>query len=54
MAFQCKKCSYRFESKQKLPSKCPFCGTFGSVIIEKTAEDVIKDIDRMLKDGELT
>lgn len=51
MAFQCRKCSYRFESKQKIPKKCPFCGSIGSVIMEKTAEDVLNEIENMMKES---
>lgn len=51
MAYQCRKCSYRFESSIKLQKKCPFCGSIGSVVTEKTAEDVINEIENMMKEG---
>ncbi len=52
MAFQCKKCKYKFKNrdpnKQEPPKYCPWCNAEGTVVPLKTAEEIVKDIDSML------
>jgi len=43
MKFVCENCGYSFETEAaKDTKKCPYCGEF-SIVIEKSAEDLIKD-----------
>ena len=50
--FQCKKCKYRFENKEKskkdAPKICPWCNATNSVSTVKSADELLKDVDDML------
>jgi len=39
----CKKCNYQFE-KEKVPFRCPYCATEGSVEKKRTAQDILDEI----------
>ena len=46
--FRCESCRFKFESA-KIPRTCPYCSRQGTIAAEESAEDLIKDIDEMLK-----
>jgi len=52
MSFQCKKCKYRFENKDKLkkdpPRICPWCNAINSVVTIKSADEIVRNVDDML------
>ncbi len=51
--FVCQKCTFRFSPRnpenRDPPSKCPYCDTPGSVLIEQSAEELVKDIDDIIE-----
>lgn len=54
MQFQCKKCKYKFtnrdQNKKDAPKICPWCNTTNSVTSLKTAEEIVRDVDDLLRD----
>ena len=50
--FQCKKCKYRFENRDKnnrnAPKICPWCNATNSVTTVKSADELVKNVDDML------
>jgi len=53
MAFQCTKCKYKFNnrdrSKTDPPKNCPWCNSIGTVKTLKTAEEIVRDVDSLLE-----
>jgi len=53
MTFQCKKCKYRFENREKSkkdpPKVCPWCNSENSVTTVKTADEIVRNVDDMLE-----
>jgi len=51
MTFQCKKCKYRFENREKTnkdpPRICPWCNAPNSVVTVKSADEILKNVDDM-------
>lgn len=45
--YRCGYCKFRFQTS-KIPKKCPYCSKEGSIMVEETAEELIKDVDKML------
>jgi len=47
-SFQCNNCKYRFELKgERTPRNCPYCGKIGTVVRERSAEELLKDVSNM-------
>jgi predicted nucleic acid-binding Zn-ribbon protein len=51
--FVCENCRYIFASEKAMIRSCPYCGKLGTVKKEATAENLINEVDRMVKDGRL-
>ncbi|MEM4336490.1 MAG: hypothetical protein QXG86_00600 [Candidatus Woesearchaeota archaeon] len=55
MAFQCKKCKYKFSnrdpSKKDPPRICPWCNSLNTVVTIKTADELVRNVDDMLEDA---
>lgn len=49
--FHCTQCNYEFDVAGKVPKKCPYCGK-ASLRRERTAEDLIKEVESIMNDGE--
>jgi rubrerythrin len=48
--FHCSGCNYDFEQKEgKPPKKCPYCGRMGTIRRERTASELLNEVDAMLK-----
>lgn len=47
--FRCESCRFKFESVA-IPKTCPYCSRKGTIAAEESAEQLIKDIDEMLKE----
>lgn len=51
--FVCQKCTFRFSpknlEKKEPPARCPYCDTEGTVIVEQSAEELVKDIDDIIE-----
>lgn len=45
--FVCTNCRYRFKAT-KLPKTCPYCGKENVVEREKSAEDIVSEIENMI------
>lgn len=46
----CTGCNYEFEQKEgKPPKKCPYCGRMGALRRERTAEEILKEVDLMFE-----
>jgi len=39
---ECHSCGFKFQ-KEKLPARCPYCSTEGSVGLLKTAQDLLDE-----------
>ena len=39
---ECRQCGFKFK-KDKVPARCPYCSTEGSVGLLKTAQDLLDD-----------
>ena len=39
---ECRHCRFKFK-KDKIPGRCPYCSTEGSVGLSKTAQDFLDD-----------
>jgi len=52
LTFQCKKCKYRFENRDKSkkdpPRICPWCNSENTCVTVKTADELIKNVDEMV------
>ena len=44
----CTKCSYSFE-KDRVPSRCPYCAEDGSIREEKSAQEVLDEVEMLRK-----
>ncbi|HLC96290.1 MAG TPA: hypothetical protein VJH97_03145 [Candidatus Nanoarchaeia archaeon] len=44
MKLQCSRCSYAFESTT-LPLRCPYCGKSGTVYKQKSAQDLLNEVE---------
>jgi predicted nucleic acid-binding Zn-ribbon protein len=51
--FVCENCNYAFASGKPMIRSCPYCGKIGTVKREATAENLINEVDKMVKDGRL-
>jgi len=51
--YKCENCNYAFNSEKPIIKSCPYCGKVGTVRRETTAEGLINEVDRMVKDGRL-
>lgn len=52
--FHCTSCNYEFEVKEgKPPKKCPFCGRMGTVRREKSAAELLNEVDAIMRDEHL-
>ncbi len=49
--FHCTQCNYELDVVGKVPKKCPYCGK-ASLHRERTAEDLIKEVESIMNDGE--
>ncbi|MFH1249223.1 MAG: hypothetical protein V1660_03655 [archaeon] len=49
--FQCTACNYEFEGSERPPKKCPYCGKFGAVKREKSATEILNEVDYFMKGG---
>lgn len=47
--FHCISCNYEFEGGERPPKKCPYCGKFGAVRRERSAAELLKEVDDMMK-----
>ena len=45
----CTKCNYNFE-KDKVPSRCPYCAEDNSVVVQRTAQDILDEVNFERKD----
>lgn len=45
--YRCGACKFRFETN-KMPKKCPYCSREASIMLEETAEELIRDVDKLL------
>lgn len=53
--FVCTKCKYKFTPKSPRrsdnpPARCPYCAREGSLVREKSAEELVKDVDEMIEE----
>ncbi|MBS3080918.1 hypothetical protein J4221_05580 [Candidatus Pacearchaeota archaeon] len=46
MAFICKRCSFRFESKNV--KECPYCGRREGIEREKNASELLEEVEGLL------
>jgi rRNA maturation endonuclease Nob1 len=51
--YVCENCNYVFTSAKPMIRSCPYCGKVGTVKREATAESLITEVDKMVKDGKL-
>lgn len=51
--FVCENCNYTFTSDKPMIRSCPYCGKLGTVKREATAENLINEVDKMVKEGKL-
>ncbi len=49
--FHCSQCNYEFDVAGKVPKKCPYCGK-ASLRRERTAADLLKEVESIMSDGE--
>lgn len=45
----CTKCNYNFE-KDKVTSRCPYCAEDNSVKVQRTAQDILDEVEIMGRD----
>jgi DNA-directed RNA polymerase subunit RPC12/RpoP len=51
--FICSQCNYRFDAEtEKIPKRCPYCGKANCVRKEKSAEDLVDEVSRVLDEAE--
>ncbi|NOZ80914.1 MAG: hypothetical protein GXP63_04535 [DPANN group archaeon] len=43
--FVCKGCGYKVD-KEKAPARCSYCGKDGSLIREKSAQDILDEVSK--------
>jgi rubrerythrin len=46
--YVCLNCKYRFKTKES-PKACPWCSKSGSVQKEKSAEDIVSEVEKLLE-----
>lgn len=51
--YVCENCNYNFNSEKLVIKSCPYCGKIGTVRKEMTAENLINDVDKMVREGKL-
>jgi DNA-directed RNA polymerase subunit RPC12/RpoP len=51
--YVCENCNYSFSSDKPFVRSCPYCGKLGTVKKETTAEKLIDEVDRMVREGKL-
>ncbi|MFH1248803.1 MAG: hypothetical protein V1660_01485 [archaeon] len=44
--YRCASCRFQFQTG-RIPKKCPYCGKEGSVMAEESAEELVRDVDKM-------
>ena len=48
--YRCEFCKFKFETKSaNYPKKCPYCSREGTVAAEESAEELLRDVDDMVK-----
>jgi len=52
-SYKCENCNYGFNSEKPMIKSCPYCGKVGTVRRETTAENLINEVDKMVKEGRL-
>jgi rubrerythrin len=45
--YRCGYCKFRFQIS-RIPKKCPYCGKESGIMVEETADELIKDVDKMV------
>ena len=45
MGYYCVKCHYKYEKEGKVPQKCPYCSTAGSIKQTASAQDLLEALD---------
>lgn len=52
--FACVKCKFRFSPRNsantKPPARCPYCSREGTIITERSADDLVRDVDEIVGD----
>jgi DNA-directed RNA polymerase subunit RPC12/RpoP len=51
--YVCENCNYSFNSEKPMIRSCPYCGKIGTVKKETTAENLVSEVNRMVKEGKL-
>jgi rubrerythrin len=46
--YVCLNCRYRFKAGEK-PKACPWCSKSGSVEQERSAEDIVNEVEKLLE-----
>jgi DNA-directed RNA polymerase subunit RPC12/RpoP len=50
-SFQCTNCKYKFELKaERTPRNCPYCGKINTVVKEKSAGEILNEINYTTKE----
>ena len=44
----CRRCNFRFESRN--PKECGYCGRNDSLEVEKSASELLDDVDKILSE----
>ena len=49
--FHCRNCNYEFDLRtERVPKACPYCGKLGVISREKGAEELLNEVDKLLKE----
>lgn len=51
--YRCASCSYNFSSKEAGIKKCPYCGKVGTIKKEDTTENILEEVDKLIKEGKV-
>ena len=42
----CDSCGYKMAEKGKIPQRCPYCSREGTMKKEKSAQDLLEEVDK--------